>query len=272
MAFLRRMKSSMVLKCLVLPALFLCAIFHKQTYFQWIAVGAVAVWLLTVAASMIGSAGAKRKRKRAQKNLERLSRAASEPQTDQDTPEGQLYLLRHINCRITEQLKGSYPMVSWLWMVRPSAQELYEGGTWRIQTANTEPFNFADVTITSRSQLTITMLQAVSLQEAQTVPAAMSENDLTQNELLDRVDIKQWYFEHGEQALTQMIDELNTQGHKQLVIHENGDVCITASGTEQTVDRLNSFPPRLAWDSFCTLLKEDDISASVIPEGLLLSW
>jgi hypothetical protein len=272
MAFLRRMKSSMVLKCLVLPALFLCAIFHKQTYLQWIAVGTVAVWLLTVVAYAIGSTAAHRKRKRAQKNLGRISNAADKTLTDQDTPESQLYLLRHINCRITEQLQGTYPMVSWLWLARPCAKELYEGGTWRIQTANTEPFNYADVTITNRSQLTITMLQAVSLQDAQAVPPLTSDSDLTQNEILDRVDVKQWYFEHGEQVLAQMIDELNTQGHKQLVIHDNGDVCINASGTERVVDKLKSFPPRLAWDSFCTMLKEDDISASVTPEGLMLSW
>ena len=272
MAFLRRMKPSVILKCLVSPSLFLCAIFHRQPVFQWIAVGMVALWLVSAIASAIGTAGQKRKRKQAEKRLRSLHDEPIDAPACQDTAEGQLYLLRHINCRITEQLKNTYPAVSWLWMKRPSPDELYHGGTWRIQTANTELFNFADVAITDRSQMTITMLQAVSLKEAQTHTVVQDSSDLAQSEILDRVDVKQWYAEHGEQLLAQTIDELNSQGHKKLLIHENGDVSITSSGEEKTVENLRDFPPRIAWDSFCTLLKEDDIMVTVLPEGLALSW
>ena len=69
-----------------------------------------------------------------------------------------------------------------------------------------------------------------------------------------------------------MIDDLNTQGHRKLMIHEDGEVIVTASGTELTVDTIRNFPPRMAWEEFCQVLKEDEITAVVKPEGLQLSW
>ena len=53
---------------------------------------------------------------------------------------------------------------------------------------------------------------------------------------------------------------------------DDGTVVTEASGTEQYVDSLRDFPPRLAWPDFCQLLSEDEIQASVKPEGLLLAW
>ena len=69
-----------------------------------------------------------------------------------------------------------------------------------------------------------------------------------------------------------MIDDLNAQGHRKLTIRENGEAYITASGAEETVEQIQHFPRRLAWDEFCKVLKEDEITAAVKPEGLLLSW
>ena len=86
------------------------------------------------------------------------------------------------------------------------------------------------------------------------------------------MDVKSWYFGHGEIILAQMIDELNTQGHKALLIKEDGDVVITSSGTEQVVERIKGFPPRMVWEDFCQLLKEDEITASVQSNGLALAW
>ena len=100
----------------------------------------------------------------------------------------------------------------------------------------------------------------------------LSDDDLKPEEMLERVDVKSWYFEHGEIILAQMIDELNTQGHKELLIREDGDVVITTSGIEQVVERIKGFPPRMVWEDFCQLLKEDEINASVQSNGLALAW
>ena len=93
-----------------------------------------------------------------------------------------------------------------------------------------------------------------------------------QEDLLERMDVKAWYTSQGEDVLCQMIDDLNTQGHKHLLIKEDGNVVIEIEGKEETIELLKDFPPRMMWDDFCQLLKEDEITASIQAEGLVLTW
>lgn len=270
MAYLRKLKSTTMLRCLVVPALFLCAIFKKPA-FQWIAVATLAVWLCASLSDVILSIKRKRDRKEAQRTLAQLNAPVQQPSKKDDLPpESELFLIRQVNFRITEQLKATYPMVSWLWVKRPSADDLCKGGVWRIRLANTEPFNFGEVELNRSGKITITLLQATPLKETEAKP--LSSTDLEEDELLDRVDVKSWYDSEGEKVLAQMIDDLNTQGHRKLMIHESGEVVITASGTEQVIDVIQNFPPRLAWDEFCQVLREDEITATIQPDGLALSW
>ena len=271
MAYFRKQKSSILLRLLVVPTLFLCAIF-KTPVFQWIAVAALAVWLYAVLSGVVATAIQKRKRKVKREELTQLSAAITQEESSNESIQtNDLFLIRQVNFRITEQLKGTYPMVSWLWVKRPSVEELCEGGTWRIRIANADPFNFGDVELSRSGKLTITMLQAMSLRESTVEQRAVS-SDLEEDEILDRVDVKSWYLAEGEQILSRMIDDLNTQGHRKLMIREDGEVVIRASGADQTVDTIKNFPPRLAWDEFCNVLREDEITATIQPDGLVLSW
>lgn len=99
-----------------------------------------------------------------------------------------------------------------------------------------------------------------------------SKDDLAQEDLLERMDVKAWYQTQGESILCQMIDDLNTQGHKRLLVKDNGEVVIEIAGQEESVELLKDFPPRMVWDDFCHLLNEDEITASIQTEGLLLTW
>ena len=47
---------------------------------------------------------------------------------------------------------------------------------------------------------------------------------------------------------------------------------IDVAGKEQSVDLLKNFPPRIGWEDFCQILREDEITASIQNEGLALSW
>jgi hypothetical protein len=97
-------------------------------------------------------------------------------------------------------------------------------------------------------------------------------SDLEPKEELDRTDAQTWYSEYGSSLLVGMIDDLNTQGHKKLTIHDDGEVFIEAGGKEIAVDKLAWFLPRLAWPEFCTLLKDDGITANEDAAGLVLTW
>ena len=279
MAFTRRSDSYALFRILVVPATCLCAIFRTPV-FQWIAVGALGLWLAITLVRAIRDRFKRRGPKKAKLTKPATPTDPAKPE-DSDTilpiremaeepsPENDLFLIRQVNCRITEQLKTTYPAVSWIWIKRPTAAELCKGGAWRIRVANAEPFNFGEVAISKAAKLKITMLQASPLGET---PAQDASDDLEANEELDRVDVKAWYTSVGEDALAEVIDNLNSQGHRKVLVHDNGDVIITTAGTESCVDKIAGFPPRIVWDEFCQLLKEDDYDVSVQPDGLALSW
>jgi len=270
-AVIRQTKTATLFRCLVTPALLVCAIFRKPL-FQWLALGAATIWLIVAIAESIGKRHRRKKQTKAVKQLAAISAPLDDNQENSMSPtsENELFLIRQINYRITEQLKESYPMIAWLWVNRPATAELCNGGTWRIRLTNAEPFNYGEVEISKTGQLTIILLQAIALKEAKVTP--VESFDLSQDEILDRPDVKAWYREHGEKLIAEMIDDLNTQGHKKLLVKDDGTVVIETAGTEQYVDSLRDFPPRLAWPDFCQLLSEDEIQASVKPEGLQLAW
>ena len=74
MAVIRRSRSATLFRYLVVPTLLLCAIFRKPV-FQWIAVGAAAIWLLLELWSFIAA----RKRKPGKKKLQALDEIRTTP-------------------------------------------------------------------------------------------------------------------------------------------------------------------------------------------------
>ena len=269
MAVIRQTRSTTLFRCLVVPAMLLCGIFRKPIL-QWIALGTAGIWLIAELALISGRRSIKRKKAFVLSLSEPVKTPAIEASVVEPDDQ-ELFLLRQINYRITEQLKATYPMVSWLWHPRPVVEDLCRGGTWRISLSNAEPFNYGEVEITRLGKISITMLQAVALGES--IPGAVEAEDLTESELLERTDIKAWYLDEGEALLSQIIDDLNTQGHREILVKEDGSVCIKTSNADQViVDSVMNFPPRKTWTEFCQLLTEDEITASVKPEGLRLAW
>lgn len=258
-----------VFRYLLLPSLFLCVIFRQQSIFQWVAISALIAWLLVSILSLIK---AKSTAKRASKSQSEITHIREDKPSEKEVPstDQNLLLIRQLNFRITEQLKSTYPMISWLWVHRPTVAELSKGGVWRIQVSHTEPFNFGEVSMTPAGQMQITMLQATPLDDTQKhMPC---DDDLKPEDVMERMDVAAWYSETGVNVLGALIDDLNAQGHRRLIIHEGGEVCVTNGSELQTVDRIKGFPPRMTWGTFCDLLKEDDITAQVQPDGLSLAW
>lgn len=260
-----------LLRVLVVPCLFLCAIF-KRPIFQWIACAALFVWVCFVISKLFRShrkhckkMPAEQKAFPAKQETKPLTETPQE--ADDDT---RLSLLRQVNYRIMEQLKQSYPTVAWLWEARPSSEEISKGCTKRIKLYHCDPFNFGEVTLSATGKLEIALVQMVPLAEAELQPH--NDEDLEEQDILDRSDVKQWYTQKGIALLSALIDELNVQGHKRLTIKENGDVFVTASGKQQPVDTIPDFPPRPAWEDLCVLAREDDIAAEVCNQELTVSW
>ena len=270
MAVKGRIDAWSLMRFLVVPSLFLCAIF-KHPIFQWLACAALGIWLCFLLSEMFRSQF--RKRRRSPKKIP--ASAQQNPGSYATVPEGAkedtwLSLLRQVNYRVMEQLKQSYPAAAWLWDTRPTPDEISKGCTKRIKLYHCDPFNFGEVTMDASGKLEIALIQLVALADADT-ESGHSE-DLEENDILSRSDVKQWYANTGIALLSALIDELNVQGHKRLVIRENGDVVVSVGGKEQAVDTIPDFPPLPAWDDLCVLAREDDISAEVRGQELAVSW
>lgn len=271
MAVKSRIDAWTLLRVLVVPCLFLCAIF-KRPIFQWIACAALFVWVCFVISKLFR---AHRKHCKKMPAEQKAFPAKQETKPLTETPQEadddtRLSLLRQVNYRIMEQLKQSYPTVAWLWEARPSSEEISKGCTKRIKLYHCDPFNFGEVTLSATGKLEIALVQMVPLAEAELQPH--NDEDLEEQDILDRSDVKQWYTQKGIALLSALIDELNVQGHKRLTIKENGDVFVTASGKQQPVDTIPDFPPRPAWEDLCVLAREDDIAAEVCNQELTVSW
>lgn len=288
MKHLRRLNSTILFKCLVAPTMILCVIF-RNPILQWIAFGALVLWVAVLLLSAFGGTVEHLRRKRAEKQLSKLpsqpiavhtaaeaeGKAPTQGEGRENAPreksnlaESEVFLIRQINYRVTELLKATYPMVSWIWVKRPGVEQFCKGGTWKIQLAGTEPFNYGEVTITEKGAISIVMLQAVPLKEAEEQLA----DELASDDLLDRTDLKTWYAEAGGDLIAELIDNLNAQGHKRLLVKEDGSVCITLSGKEESVEQIENFPPRMEWEDFCQMLAGDDIKASATDAGLTMAW
>lgn len=112
MAVKSRIDAWTLLRVLVVPCLFLCAIF-KRPIFQWIACAALFVWVCFVISKLFRAhrkhckkMPAEQKAFPAKQETKPLTETLQE--ADDDT---RLSLLRQVNYRIMEQLKQSYPTV-----------------------------------------------------------------------------------------------------------------------------------------------------------------
>ena len=259
-----RISSWSVFRIILLPCMFLCTI-TKKPVFQWLALAALLLWVAIEIIRLISSA---RKKRNSKGKLEK--KAARRKKSDRKNSEDNSLLLQ-VNYRITEQLKATYPDAAWLWTAKPSQEELKHGGTWRISLQNTDPFNFAEITLRNSGAMQIDLMQVTSLHKTAKEPDP-DENDLTPGEILNRFDVQEWYNEIGEEALCDIVDELNTQGYKQLRISEDGDVTITAKGGERCFAAIDRFPPKTVWEDLCMLLRQDDIKASISGSQIAIAW
>ena len=261
-----RISTWSVFRIILFPCMLLCTI-TKKPVFQWIALGALLIWVSVEVGRLIARA-AKRKpsgRTRASARARARKKRGRSLYDDKS-------LLLQVNFRITEQLSSSYPDVSWLWINKPDSEEIRQGGIWRISLQNAAPFNYAEVSLQSSGAMSINLMQVLPLGEAPDCTPEKDSSDLTDDEILDRFDVREWYTETGEKTLCDMVEELNTQGYKRLLISENGEVLIGRLGNELLFSMITGFPPKTVWDEFCSLLREDDLQATVSGSRIALAW
>ena len=261
-----RISSWSVFRIILFPCMLLCTI-TKKPVFQWIALGALIIWVSVEIGHLIARA-AKRKRSGTTRAAGRTRARKKRGRSLYDDKS----LFLQVNYRITEQLNTSYPDVTWLWINKPDSEEIRSGGTWRISLQNADPFNYAEVSLQSSGAMEIDLMQVLPLGEVPVSAPEPDSSDLKEDEILPRFDVRKWYSDIGETVLCGIVEELNTQGFKQLRISESGDVRISSIGGEKSFTEIGSFPPKSAWDELCSLLREDDLRATVSGSQIAIAW
>ena len=178
-------------------------------------------------------------------------------------------ILRHLSLRISEKLKSAYPNAVWQWVAKPTLLELLNGITVRIAVENMDKYTHADITFDRFERIHIEPMSIGSFVLSDT------DSDETKEEATPEpavIDVKVWYELVGRQMLESQITELNANGYSRLTIKENGDITIKRQKKEVFITKLESFPVKNYWDELVTVFEENELTAKISGNTLLISW
>ncbi len=191
--------------------------------------------------------------------------AAAKPQAID--PEMEAVMLRHINFRITEKLQGAFPSAVWRWETEKPLEQAMKGGSARIRLSGVPDWNFADVLFERSGRIKLEMLslrplEEVGQQETKSTPAADG----------DAVNLRDWYDLSASAVVRATIDEVYTRGYRELRIAEDGALYVLEQQEQVGQGRLSYLPGKKLWADLVPFFEEDDITATVEEDDILLTW
>lgn len=176
-------------------------------------------------------------------------------------------LLRHVNHRISAQLKSAYPDARWEWIVKNPALLAVQGGIGRIRVYGVPDFDFADVELDQSANLSCALVrvmpnQQANVGEAQPGPAQQP------------VDPQVWYEVQGRKTLETLIGDLASRGHNRLTLKEDGSICTkpVEGDADQVQGTFASFPPKVYWPQLVKVLQQAGITAKAQDDCVAVSW
>lgn len=168
-------------------------------------------------------------------------------------------LLRHVNHRISAQLKSVCPEIQWEWKEQNPVLLALRGGIGRIRIYGTPDFDFADVELDQNGNLKCAFIKALS-----DSPAEPSQQPLSP---------QMWYEKQGREVMDALIADLSSRGFNSILLKEDGDICtVLDDGEEIAEGRLRSFLPKVYWPQLIKVLQQNGLSASVQTDCILVSW
>lgn len=176
-------------------------------------------------------------------------------------------MLRHINFRITEKLQGAFPSAVWRWETEKPLEQAMKGGSARIRLSGVPDWNFADVLFERSGRIKLEMLslrplEEVGQQETKSTPAADG----------DAVNLRDWYDLSASAVVRATIDEVYTRGYRELRIAEDGALYVLEQQEQVGQGRLSYLPGKKLWADLVPFFEEDDITATVEEDDILLTW
>jgi len=238
----------------------------------WCLAGVFAVWAVWTLGGVLRSNGPRIKASLYKKRIEKENRRADyEPFGSYVPDSGDLVgaaLLRHVNCRISAYLKSAYPEVTWEWCSEDPGKFAAEGGTGRIKLFGIPDFNFADVMFDRMARIDCDMLRIVPFAELR--GTGEPETDRPRDDL--PVDPAVWYGIQGKKILESCVADLNSRGYANLIIKENGDICVRQADSETVRDNFKNLPGKSVWNALVKVIENQGLSALVMDDYIKVSW
>ena len=200
----------------------------------------------------------RRRERQAKKQQEQIDVALPDVEISQT-------LLHHVNHRISANLKVAYPNVRWEWTMANPALFVAQGGIGRIRVYGIQDFDYADVTLDQKANLSCALVKVVPVHGVAEQPAPPNQQP---------VDPQIWYEVQGRAVLEKLVADLNSRGHSSLTLKEDGSICIQPvdGGEEVTQDAFRSFPDKVYWPRLAKVLEQEGLAAAVQDDSIAVSW
>lgn len=192
----------------------------------------------------------------------------SEENAEENTTE-QL-LLNHVNYRISARLCAAYPEATWQWCMKNPVRFVCKGGTGRIRVFGIDEYEYADIRIDRRGNLSCSLIKSVRLDKEGTGNAGDDQQKTPPNK--QPVDPRIWYETQGRAVLERLVADLNSRGHSSLTLLENGDISIQEDKKDVTVEHFSVFPEKVYWPGLIRVLQGDGLAADATTQGIQITW
>ena len=214
-----------------------------------------------------------RKRRPSQKELpqKEIPPKAALPAPETEDRAMETLLLYHVNHRILASLKAVSQNVTWEWHEKKPEALALSGGTGRIRIFGIPGYEYVDVRIDPQANLACDMITAVPL-SAIHLKQGQSENHSPQETSGSPKDPQAWYDLQGRKVLEPLITDLNSHGHSQMTLREDGTACVEEDQRNISKEHLDGFPKRSAWPQLVQTLERNGLAARIPQEGFLVSW
>ncbi len=235
---------------------------------------ALALWAIWMAASLLSPRIRchRRSRARGKQTKKRLAEGIAPPDLfrlkDADGSPTEQLLLRHVNHRISAYLRSAYPDMTWEWCEKTPERIILQGGTGRIRVFGVPDFDHADIKFDRQANIGCDMIRIVPLAASGGQPPAA--DNVPPNK--QPVDPQIWYEIQGRKVLESLVADLNSRGHCRMILHEDGDVCVTEDTAEVAKEHLANFPEKVYWDRLVQVFERNGLAAEVTPAGIQVSW
>ena len=186
---------------------------------------------------------------------------SKEPSTEQ-------LLLRHVNHRISMCLRSTYGDITWEWCEKNPIKLITQGGTGRIRVYGISDFDHADVKLNQNANISFDMIRIVPLSEISV--ESNSADKVPPNK--QPVDPQIWYEVQGRKILESLVADLNSRGHSQLMLHENGDISIQQDQENVVKEHFGNFPAMAYWPRLVQVLEGEGLAAEVTDRKIVVSW